>query len=47
MSNRNDVKQNITSLSQDDWDETDLKVKIIDEILEARKKQALSKQIIV
>lgn len=42
MSNWNDIKQNITSLSQDDWDETDLKVKIIGEILEARKKAGIT-----
>lgn len=38
MSNWNDVKKNITSLSQEDWDEVELKVKIVGEILEARKK---------
>lgn len=42
MSNWNDVKKNITSLSQDDWDEIDLKVKIVGEILEARKKAGLT-----
>ena len=42
MSNWNDVKKNITSLSQEDWDEVDLKVKIVGEILEARKKAGLT-----
>ncbi len=42
MRNWNDVKKNIKSLSQDDWDEIDLKVKIIGEILEARKKSGIT-----
>lgn len=42
MSNWNDLKQNITSLSQDDWDEIDLKVKIVGEVLEARKKAGIT-----
>lgn len=42
MSNWNDVKKNITSLSQEDWDEIDLKVKIVAEILEARKKAGIT-----
>lgn len=42
MSNWNDVKKNITSLSQEDWDEVELKVKIVGEILEARKKAGLT-----
>ena len=42
MSNWNDVKKNITSLSPEEWDEIDLKVKIIDEILEARKKAGIT-----
>lgn len=42
MSNWNDVKKNITSLSQDEWDEIDLKVKIVGEILEARKKAGIT-----
>lgn len=42
MSNWNDIKQNLTSLTPDDWDETDLKVKIIGEILEARKKAGIT-----
>lgn len=42
MSNWNDVKKNITSLSQADWDEIDLKVKIVGEILEARKKAGIT-----
>lgn len=42
MSNWNDVKKNITSLSQDDWDEIDLKVKIVGKILEARKKAGIT-----
>lgn len=42
MSNWNDVKKNITSLSQEDWDEIDLKVKIIGEVLEARKKAGIT-----
>lgn len=42
MSNWNDVKKNITSLSPEEWDEIDLKVKIIGEILEARKKAGIT-----
>ena len=42
MSNWNDIKKNITSLSQEDWDEVDLKVKIVGEILEARKKAGIT-----
>lgn len=42
MSNWNDVKKHITSLSRDDWDEIDLKVKIVGEILEARKKAGIT-----
>ena len=42
MSNWNDIKKNITSLSPEEWDEIDLKVKIIGEILEARKKAGLT-----
>ena len=42
MSNWNDVKKNITALSQDDWDEIDLKVKIVGEILDARKKAGIT-----
>lgn len=36
------LKSNITSLSAEDWDEIDLKVKIVGEILEARKKAGLT-----
>ena len=42
MSNWNEVKKNITALSQEEWDEVDLKVKIVGEILEARKKAGLT-----
>lgn len=42
MSNWNDLKKNISSLSQDDWDEIDLKVKIVGEVLEARKKAGIT-----
>lgn len=42
MSNWNDVKKNMTSLSQDEWDEIELKVKIVGEILEARKKAGMT-----
>ncbi len=37
-----DVKKNITSLTQEDYDEIDLKVKIVGEILEARKKAGIT-----
>lgn len=37
-----DVKKNIKSLSQEDFDEIDLKVKIVGEILEARKNAGLT-----
>ncbi len=37
-----DLKKNITSLSQEDYDEIDLKVKIVGEILEARKKAGIT-----
>lgn len=42
MSNWNDVKKNLTSLSSDDWNEIDLKVKIVGEVLSARKKAGLT-----
>ena len=42
MSNWNDVRKNITSLSEEDWDEVDLKVKIVGQILEARKKAGIT-----
>ena len=42
MSNWNDIKKNMTSLSQDEWDEIDLKVKIVGEILDARKKAGIT-----
>lgn len=42
MSNWNEVKKNITALSQEEWDEVDLKVKIVGEISEARKKAGLT-----
>ncbi len=37
MSNWNDIKKNITSVSPDEWDEIDLKAKIAGEIAETRK----------
>lgn len=37
-----DVKKNLNALTQDDIDEIDLKVKIIGEILEARKNAGLT-----
>lgn len=37
-----DLKRNITSLSQEDWDEIDLKVKIVSEIVEARKSAGIT-----
>lgn len=42
MSNWNDIKKNITSLSQDEWDEINLKVKIVGEIMDARKKAGIT-----
>lgn len=42
MSNWDDIKKNITSISQDEWDEIDLKVKIVGEILDARKKAGIT-----
>lgn len=42
MSNWNDVKKNITALSQEDWDEVSLKVKIVGEVMEARKKAGIT-----
>ena len=42
MSNWNDIKKNITSLSPDEWDEIELKVKIVGEISEARKKAGIT-----
>lgn len=42
MSNWNDIKNNMTSLSQEDWDEIDLKVKIVGEVMEARKKAGIT-----
>lgn len=40
--NWEDIKNNITSLSSEEYDEIDLKVKIVGEILEARKKAGLT-----
>lgn len=42
MSKWNDVKRNITSLSPEEWDAVDLKVKIVGEILEARQKAGMT-----
>ena len=42
MSNWNDIKNNMTSLSQEDWDEIDLKVKIVGEVMQARKKAGIT-----
>ena len=42
MSSWDDVKKNLTSLSREEWDEIDLKVKIIGEISEARKKAGIT-----
>ena len=42
MSNWNDLKKNISSLSQDDRDEIDLKVKIVGKVVEARKKAGIT-----
>lgn len=42
MSNWDDIKKNMTSISQDEWDEIDLKVKIVGEILDARKKAGIT-----
>lgn len=38
MSNWNDLKKNISSLSQDDWNKIDLKLKIVGKVLEVNKK---------
>jgi len=37
-----DLKKNITALSQEDWDEIDLKVKIVGEIVKARKSAGIT-----
>ncbi len=42
MSNWNDVKKNITAISPEEWDEIELKVKIVGEISEARKKAGIT-----
>ena len=42
MSNWNDIKKKMTSLSQEDWDEIDLKVKIVGEVMDARKKAGIT-----
>lgn len=42
MSNWNDIKKNISSFSLEEWDEINLKVKIVGEILEARKKAGIT-----
>lgn len=39
-----DLKKNISALSQEDLDEIDLKVKIVGEILEARKKAGITQK---
>ncbi len=42
MSKWNDVKRNITSLSPEEWDAVDLKVRIVGEMLEARQKAGMT-----
>ena len=42
MSKWNDVKKNITSLSPEEWDAVDLKVRIVGEMLEARQKAGMT-----
>jgi DNA-binding XRE family transcriptional regulator len=42
--NWNDLKSEMTALSKDDWDEIDLKVKIVGEIINARREEKLTQQ---
>jgi len=39
-----ELKKEITALSQEDWDEIDLKIKIIGEIVNARQEEHLTQQ---
>jgi len=39
-----DLKNDMTALSKDDWDEIDLKVKIVGEIINARREEQLTQQ---
>ena len=42
--NWNDLKKEMTALSKDDWDEINLKVKIVGEIINARREENLTQQ---
>jgi len=42
--NWDDLKKEMTALSKDDWDEIDLKVKIVGEIINARREEQLTQQ---
>ena len=40
----NELKKEMTSFSREDWDEIDLKVKIVGEIINARQEESLTQQ---
>jgi predicted transcriptional regulator len=42
--NWNELKTEMTALSQEDWDEIDLKVRIVGEIINARQEEHLTQQ---
>jgi DNA-binding XRE family transcriptional regulator len=42
--NWTELKTEMTALSQEDWDEIDLKVKIVGEIINARREERLTQQ---
>ena len=42
--NWDDLKKEMTALSKDDWDEIDLKVRIVGEIINARREEHLTQQ---
>ena len=44
MSSWNDIKKNIISLSQEDWEEVELKVKVSEEMMGEQVKQGLPKE---
>ena len=44
ITNWEQLKTEMTALSQEDWDEIDLKVKIIGEVINARQEENLAQQ---
>ena len=40
----NDVKKNLHSITQEDWDEIDFQVRLVGEILDARKNKGMTQE---